>query len=76
MNTMSTLESNLPVLYPALTLTPLPNLPILYPALTLSPLPRGTDKEMLMPLFFFFFPVQSQGIEPSAAAQGGYFLRS
>jgi len=40
MNTMSTLETNLS---------------ILYPALTLSPLPRGTDKEMLTQLFFFLF---------------------
>jgi len=34
------------------------NLPILYPVPTLSHLPKGTDKDMLMPLSFFFFPVQ------------------
>ena len=31
------------------------NLPILYSVLTLSPFSRGTDKDMLTPLFFFFF---------------------
>jgi len=29
------------------------NLPILYPVLTLSPLSRGTDTDMLTPIFFF-----------------------
>ena len=33
-----------------------------YTVLTLSPLSRGTDKEMLTPLFFF--PVQSRGTDP------------
>jgi len=51
------------------------NLPILHLILTLSPLSRGTDKDMRTPLFFFLFPVQSRGTEPSAAVQGGHFLR-
>jgi len=51
------------------------NLCILHPVLTLSPWPRGTYKNMLTPLFFFFFPVHLRlgGTESSTAVQGGHF---
>ena len=40
------------------------NLPILYPVLTLSPLPREPDQDKLTPLFFPFFNFSLEAQSP------------
>jgi len=49
--------------------------PTVAPVPTLPPLSRGTDKDLLTPLTFSFFPVQSRGTESPAAVQGGHHPR-